>query len=246
MWNADDFFIAKNYVYDVLDKSAAERNIYLKPEAKDVVVREMIRRAINKQISANDIKIVLPEEEVSELYDKVVVKSSKEDVSPKIVESILVGKKTAIAKTTIPSQIIQNVEISGVDLGKGMDQVLKDDLLLRAFRLAESGLTVDEINIKIDSSLKMLFRVGPKLNKTIYKAIFSPIVNLTITSTPDGASVELKGSHIGKTTINRKPLDAGDYYTFNFKLDGYKPSNHLFYVECYPDNQTLDEVLIKE
>jgi hypothetical protein len=68
--------------------------------------------------------------------------------------------------------------------------------------------------------------------------MFQKIVRVTIKSIPNSAEVEVNGTHVGRTVIEKKPIEAGQEYVFLFRLDGYKTDRRMFYV--LPDQPTQE------
>lgn len=251
MWKAETFPLVQAHVHRLFDEISTRNNIYLSAEAKDVLAKEIILRGNYHRKRLEELDVLFPKEEASQLCEILSRKKRRGEVGPKVVASVLVKSKTEMIVPVLESLIDKKTEVADLELGAGVKQLLTEDLSTWATKMAESGLLVDEIvymnDLYIDAVMGM---AAGKLNKRGYikiksMAIFDPIVRLTITSEPSGAEVSVGARSIGNTTIEKKPFEAQRTYKFIFNSPGYKTSERLYYVVPYPTEQNLNQVLLR-
>jgi len=257
MWEATSFPVVQAHVDSLFDEISTRTNVYFSAEAKDVLSKEIILRGNYHRKGLDEIGRIFPEEEAFQLCDKLREGKSKGKVGAKVVESILVKSKTERIVPMIAGLIDEKIEMAEISVDAGVKQLLNRDLSARTTKMAESGLLVDEIvqmnDLYIDAIMcaaaPKFARFGGRVNKSEYSkigmSIFNPIVCLTITSEPAGAAVNVAATFIGNTIIEKKPFEAQKTYKFTFSSSDYKTSERSYYVEPFPLEQKLNEVLLR-
>src|SRR6185369_17312246 len=113
------------------------------------------------------------------------------------------------------------------------------------------GLPVDAIRVRNEATLRALDQalgatpITPQTYQQAMLEIFDKQVDLSITTTPPGATVAANGASIGTSNIAAKPFKPGPY-VFSFRLAGYRPAEREFYVSPGDESESLDEPLAAE
>ncbi|MDO9287179.1 MAG: hypothetical protein Q7T83_00145, partial [Thermodesulfovibrionales bacterium] len=207
-------------------------------------------------------KISISPSEAEELINAIKTKTKKAEVTRELTNSIIIEKKIKQVNLTLSQDIYRNAEASGVTLSKGVEELIKSDLEMQTKEMAKSGLSTTEIKDRNQGYLRAIYTAisTNSLNKASFdkasfdkaryqnakSIIFKPLIKLTITSSPEGSDVEVSNTPIGKTAIQEKQFESNKEYTFIFRLPGYKISERKYFVNSYPPQQKLDEILIKE
>lgn len=245
-----DLSVAGDNIEQVFSKAAEAKKLNFSPEAKDVIIKEIINRESYKGVPS--LQMSMSYLESVQLVDAIAIKARGEMVTADLVISVIVEEKVKQIREMLPDEISQSASISGIELTEGARKLLQADLLTKTERAAKSGLPIKEIKYRNEGYLKAIFAsvTFKVLNEQTYmqikSQIFQPLVKLTICSNPSGANVEIAGMSIGLTTIEDKPFEPGRAYTFIFKLSGYKTSSRKYFVTPYPPKQKFTEILIQE
>jgi hypothetical protein len=229
-----------------LDAAGTRANLEWSPEAKYVVVKDLAVGEAIKDTKGDEPKF--SQEEADHLAAIIKTKTTKP--TPAIVQSALTEQKVKKITASLEDDMEKAVAGAGVTLTPQASASVHRDLMVRSIGMAKSGFPVETIKSRNAGYIKALAGAAGTTtidDKSIGKArdaLFRRIAYLTITSTPTGADVEVRGSQIGKTVIT-KPFQPGEY-TFLFKLKGYKDTLRTFYILSYPAEQQLDQPLPPE
>jgi hypothetical protein len=126
-----------------------------------------------------------------------------------------------------------------------------EDLTRQSESLSKSGLPVEAIRVRNEATLRALDQalgatpITPQTYQQAMLEIFDKQVDLSITTTPSGATVAANGASIGTSNITAKPFKPGSY-VFSFQLAGYRPAEREFYVTPGYDSESVDEPLVAE
>jgi hypothetical protein len=167
--------------------------------------------------------------------------------SPQAIKNYIESQKVSEVKkaswTTHPP---------GRDKGtEGYPAAIEEDLAQRTQALARSGLSVNAIK---QSNSEYLMAIEAKggtsaLNsiaayQSARSALNQRLVRLNVVSIPSGATVEIAGSAIGSTNIEKKPFEPNRTYRFTFSMSGYRTTIREYFVGAAPVEQTLTEVMV--
>jgi len=246
----EDWVFLQENIEQNLFYYAQTKNLIFTPEAINVMTKEMI--SWKGYGGVLPFQIEISNSEYNEFIDKISIAASGQIVTASIASAAIVDDKVnSVVKVWLPN-VITHAEISGIKLTEGAFTLFQDDLLDQTRMNAMSGLPIQEIYSRNDWYVKEVFSLTPTVNLDedtyvqICYSLFKQHSKLTIHSIPSGASVEIRGIQIGQTTISEKPFESDKWYTFVFKLNGYKVSEREYFVNSKIPKDEFTEILIKE
>jgi hypothetical protein len=248
-FEATKWSIASQRLAGDIDRVATTANVRLSPEGKDVLVRETLRRGAAAGAAPDEM--ALPEGHVKDVTARLATKVPDRPASARDVEAAIVTTKASRVETTLSQDIYASAQGRGVKPTKTAHDALFEDLKKQTGSLAKSGFSSDQIKAKNLAYLNAVYAGAPKtgeLDRATYTqvrtALFQELVRLTILSEPAGAEVQVAGAPIGKTAIDKKPMQPGKEYQFTFRLSGYKEVTRFFYVTAGDPEQICKEILL--
>jgi hypothetical protein len=167
------------------------------------------------------------------------------------VRTRLASDKLKQIEATIPSDVETHVAAKRQGVSPDVHAKMVEDLTKQSESLSKSGLPVDAIRIRNEATLRALDQalgatpITPQTYQQAMLEIFDKQVDLSITTTPQGAMVAANGASIGTSNIAAKPFKPGSY-VFSFQLAGYRPAEREFYVTPGYDSESVDEPLVAE
>lgn len=231
-------------------RAIVDAKFSVSPSARDAIVREVLRYSAIRERSPEDI--AKSQSEVSEVMGLLSTTKKSEWGSPTEIENALANAKLAKIVETLPVDISTAARDSGIVILPSAYERLYVDLRAQSAGLARSGFATADIKRRNFEYMATVYGAAPgrQLDDGTYRqlraAFFPQIARLTIISEPLGAEVDVHGVNIGKTRIERKPLEANKEYVFTFRLPNYKVSRRVYYLQAGQTEHTLREVLLPE
>jgi hypothetical protein len=234
-----------------IDKAAVARGLMLTDAAKEALAREAVREQATEPASDRSaVTGALSDEKVTKLLaplgNEPATRLTDQDVRTR-----LAGDKLKQIETTIPSDVETHVAAKRQGLPPEVHAKMVEDLTKQSESLSKSGLPVDAIRVRNEATLRALDQtlgatpITPQTYQQAMLEIFDKQVDLSITTTPPGATVAANGASIGTSNIAAKPFKPGSY-VFSFQLAGYRPAEREFYVTPGYDSDSVDEPLVAE
>jgi hypothetical protein len=232
-----------------IDKAASRRGIKLTDAAKQALAKEAVHQeATSSAPDSGPVTGTLSDEKLSKLLTPLADSQGDRRLDAREVESRVVDSKTRQVVATLPDDIKQHERVTGRALPEDVRLKITEDLTKQSDALSKSGLAVDTIRLRNEATLKAIdlaVGTGPMTTQSYQRAlgdIFTRNVQLSILSTPDGASVTVDQFSIGKTNIRDKPFKPGQY-TFRFQLPGYAETERAYYVAPGLDSDSFTQGL---
>jgi len=232
-----------------IDKAASARGIRLTDAAKQALAKEAVHQEATASTSdSGPVTGTLSDEKLTKLLTPLANSQGDRRLDAREVESRVVDSKTRQVVATLPDDIKQHERISGRAMPEDVRVKITEDLTKQSDALSKSGLAVDTIRVRNEATLKAIdlaIGTGPMTTQSYQRAIgdiFTRNVQLSILSTPDGASVTVDQFSIGKTDIRDKPFKPGQY-TFRFQLSGYAETERAYYVAPGLDSDSFTQGL---
>lgn len=226
-----------------------EAKVELTEEAKDLIVKQFL---LEKTIKGEPLEqITLAPNEARQLA-ALLSTTKKNALDLPETEALLADWKFKQTTPLISSQVAMNSKLAGVKLDSAVIKTIERDLLQRTKWMARSNIPVENIRKNNVVYLTAIFAAIQKHNvderayRKARETVFEKIIRLTIGSTPLQADVEINGTHVGKTVINDKPVEAGLEYVFVFRLKGYKADRRRYYVLPDQPAQEVNGFLLPE
>jgi hypothetical protein len=233
-----------------IDKAAVARGLVLTDAAKEALAKESVReQATDPAADRSAVTGKLSEEKVTKLLAPLESGAATQ-LTDQDVRTRVANEKLKQIETTLPSDVATHVA-NRPGLPEEVQKRMVDDLVKQSDALSKSGLTVDAIRVRNEATLRVLDQalgtapVTPQTYQQAMLAIFEKQVDVTITTTPAGASVSANGASIGNSNIAAKPFKPGSY-VFAFRLAGFRPAEREFYVSPGDESESLDEPLAAE
>jgi hypothetical protein len=234
-----------------IDKAAVARGLMLTDAAKEALAKEAIRQeATEPAPDRAAVTGALSDERVTKLLaplgNEPATRFTDQDVRTRVAND-----KLKQIKTTVPSDVETHVAAKHPGLSPEVQAKMVEDLTRQSEALSKSGLPVDAIRMRNQSTLRALDQalgaapVTPQTYQQAMLEIFDTQVDVSITTTPPGATVAANGESIGTSNIAAKPFKPGSY-KFSFRLAGYRPSERDFEVTPGADPESVDEPLAPE
>ena len=232
-----------------VETAARESKVELTPEAKDFIVKQLI---LERRIKGDPIETITVSPAEERDIAKLLAAAKKEKVNLETIESLLASRKIKQLAPNVSDQILKTSKLAGIKLNARSTNLIERDLMARINLMAKSNLPAEAIENNNGAYLNAIFAAAPAkvIGANAYAkardTVFQRIVRLTIRSIPEGAEVEINGINVGKTVIEKKPMEAGYEYVFLFKLQGYKNDRRVFYVLPDQPTQEVDGFLLPE
>jgi len=234
-----------------IDKAAVARGLMLTDAAKEALAKEAVREQATEPASDRSaVTGALSDEKVAKLLaplgNQPATRLTEQDVRTR-----LASDKLKQIEATIPSDVETHVAAKRQGVSPDVHAKMVEDLTKQSESLSKSGLPVDAIRIRNEATLRALDQalgatpITPQTYQQAMLEIFDKQVDLSITTTPQGAMVAAKGASIGTSNIAAKPFKPGSY-VFSFQLAGYRPAEREFYVTPGYDSESVDEPLVAE
>jgi hypothetical protein len=234
-----------------IDKAAVARGLILTDAATEALAKEAVREQATEPASDRSaVTGALSDETVTKLLaplgNEPATRLTDEDVRTR-----LASDKLKQIETTLPSDVETHVAAKRQGLTPEVHAKMVEDLTRQSESLSKSGLPVDAIRIRNEATLRALDQalgvtpITPQTYQQAMREIFEKQVDLSITTTPPGATVAANGASIGKSNIAAKPFKPGSY-VFSFRLAGYRPAEREFYVTPGYDSDSVDEPLVAD
>lgn len=234
-----------------ISAQASQRGVVLTEEAKDSLTKAVAqeeRYLVEKGGSAT-----LATKTADETVEQLRAMKVTGEVDKRQVEAAIVKMKIERVRRTVDSDISREAAAAGSVPSNKAREFLKMTIERRTEIMARNGQSdgeIDESNSKYQSLFFKTAGSGPLDEKRVVeinKGLFRKIISLKIDSEPDGALVELIGlGNVGKTKIDRRPLESEKEYTFVVRKQGYKMSTRKYIPLPFPEEQELREILIEE
>ena len=232
-----------------IDKAASTRGIKLTDAAKQALAKEAVHQEATSSASdSGPVTGALSDEKLSKLLTPLADSQGDRKLDAREVESRVADSKARQVVATLPDDIKQHERITGKAVPEDVRLKITEDLTKQSDALSKSGLAVDTIRLRNEATLKAIdsaIGTGPMTKQSYQRAIgdiFTRNVQLSILSTPDGASVTVDQFSIGKTNIREKPFKPGQY-TFRFQLSGYAETERAYYVAPGLDSDSFTQGL---
>jgi PEGA domain len=234
-----------------IDKAAVARGLMLTDGAKEALAKEAVREQATEPASDRSaVTGALSDEKVAKLLaplgNQPATRLTEQDVRTR-----LASDKLKQIEATIPSDVETHVAAKRQGVSPDVHAKMVEDLTRQSESLSKSGLPVDAIRIRNEATLRALDQalgatpITPQTYQQAMLEIFDKQVDLSITTTPQGAMVAANGASIGTSNIAAKPFKPGSY-VFSFQLAGYRPAEREFYVTPGYDSESVDEPLVAE
>jgi hypothetical protein len=241
---------ATSRVGQVFERVSLDQGVKLSPEAKEILIKEIIVDGKYKGIPPD--RMGISESEAKKLTGAIASKAEKGEVTANSINSFIIEDKIKRVNATIPENISKYATDFNVRLIKGTEGIIQKDLEMQTKAMAESSLSVSEIKDRNVGYLKAIYSatssqiLDPAEYGKLRYSIFPSLIKVTIHSIPSGSNVETGGVAIGETSIVEKSFEPEKKYIFIFKQSGYKTSEREYFVTLHPPKQELTEVLIEE
>jgi len=234
-----------------IDKAAVARGLILTDAAKEALAKEAVREQATEPASDRSaVTGELSDENVTKLLAPLASEPAAR-LTDQDVRTRLASDKLKQIETTLPADVETHVAAKHPGLPAEVHAKMVEDLTRQSESLSKSGLPVDAIRVRNEATLRALDQalgatpITPQTYQQAMLEIFDKQVDLSITTTPPGATVAANGASIGTSNIAAKPFKPGPY-VFSFRLAGYRPAEREFYVTPGYDSESVDEPLAPE
>jgi hypothetical protein len=238
-------------------KAAEARGLILTDAAKKAIVKEAVHQEVAAAppatgTNATSASPVVPDARLDQLVTTLAVSAgTASKLDERDVQTHIDDAKVRQVISTLPADIEAHTAARGVTIPDDVRQKMIADFTKQSESLSKSGLPVDVIRQRNEATMRAFdAAIGTNpLTSQHYQMAFDQIftrqVMMSIHSVPDGADVLVAGVNIGKTNVDGKPFEPGDY-TFTFRLAGYRSVDRPFPVTPSLEPESLEETLVAD
>jgi PEGA domain-containing protein len=241
---------AAKQMEEQVGKAAEARGLILTDAAKKAIVQEAVHQEVAAVPPAMPSTPIVPDTKLNQLVTTIAASAgTASKLDEREVQKHIDNAKVQQVTSTLPADIVAHAAARGLMIPDDVRQKMIADFTKQSDLLSKSGLSVDVIRQRNEASLRAFdAAIGtnswtPEYYQVAFDQIFTKQVMMSIHSVPQGADVLVGGVPIGKTNVDGKPFEPGDY-TFMFRLAGYRSVDRAFPVTPSLEPLSLEETLV--